>query len=209
MNVGTICPHCKHSRTDADDSTPAWVCPACGKKYYEVEKKKSLWVYVYDAALATPPSRLPKLGRCAACRKKVSLEAPACPGCGHPPPYQTSVIKPWSESSTSERAITLSVAAIIVLLISVFIFAASQPKPAGPVNSPIDGSVFGVVQYLKSGYLNDPDSYQSVAWGKVVQENGMWKVWHRYRARNGFGGYRVEEMVFFLDDNGRVIRTTP
>lgn len=34
MNVGTICPHCKHSRTDADDSTPAWVCPACGKKYY-------------------------------------------------------------------------------------------------------------------------------------------------------------------------------
>jgi len=30
----TICPHCGHKR-EQNATTEAWVCPACGKKYYE------------------------------------------------------------------------------------------------------------------------------------------------------------------------------
>jgi len=34
MTSDVICPHCGALRNPMA-STPAWVCPACGRKYYE------------------------------------------------------------------------------------------------------------------------------------------------------------------------------
>ncbi len=56
-------------------------------------------------------------------------------------------------------------------------------------NSPWDGSVYEVEQYLKSRVLKDPDSFQAIEWSRVVKGCGDYAVRLKYRARNSFGGY--------------------
>ena len=79
-------------------------------------------------------------------------------------------------------------------------------------NSEWDASVQQVVDYLKNNYLNDPDSYQSISWSAVVKLNNAkeigfacYQVRHKYRAKNGFGGYVTEEKLFKLDYQGNVV----
>lgn len=75
--------------------------------------------------------------------------------------------------------------------------------------SQLDGSVYQVEEYLKNHYLNDPDSYQSIDWGNLLEAktglNYKYSVWHKYRAKNSFGGYATEIKMFYLDENGEVI----
>jgi len=75
------------------------------------------------------------------------------------------------------------------------------------VNSSWDGSVRQVERYLKNN-LKDPDSYQAIAWGPVVDgqtPKGRYHVQHKYRAKNSFGGYVIEFHVFHLDSDGNII----
>lgn len=72
-------------------------------------------------------------------------------------------------------------------------------------NSSWDGSVKQVKDYLKKN-LKDPDSYESIEWSDVVkQSDGTFRVRHKYRAKNSFGGYVIENQLFVLDNNGNVI----
>ena len=72
-------------------------------------------------------------------------------------------------------------------------------------NSEWDGSVYQVKRYLKNT-LRDPDSYQSIKWGTVREQNdGSYAVWHKFRAKNAFGGYVIYWMSFTLDSEGNVI----
>ena len=73
-------------------------------------------------------------------------------------------------------------------------------------NSVWDGSVRQVKKYLKKN-LKDPESYESIEWGKVIYEGDVYKVRHKYRAKNSFGGYVIEEFVFILNEKGEVIET--
>lgn len=76
-------------------------------------------------------------------------------------------------------------------------------------NSEYDASVYQVENYLKTEYLRDPDSYQSIEWSKVQKDkskpNYKYYVRHKFRAKNGFGGYVVEEKIFYLDQFGNVV----
>lgn len=77
-------------------------------------------------------------------------------------------------------------------------------------NSEYDGSVHQVEKYLKESYLKDPDSYQSIKWSKVMDmvhsDYGYrYKVMHKYRAKNSFGGYSIESKIFYLDDDGDIV----
>lgn len=73
-------------------------------------------------------------------------------------------------------------------------------------NSAWDGSVLQVERYLKNN-LRDPDSYQSIEWSKVIKnDNGTFVVRHKYRAKNGFGGYNIEEKIFVLNKDGEIIK---
>lgn len=81
-------------------------------------------------------------------------------------------------------------------------------------NSEWDASVLQVTQYLKAN-LNDPDSYQSISWSEVIElsktkEIGFasFAVRHKYRAKNSFGGYVVEEKYFKLDYEGNIVSVT-
>ena len=76
-------------------------------------------------------------------------------------------------------------------------------------NSELDASVYQVKHYLKNYYLKDPRSYESIEWSKVneVSGNSYYKYWvrHKYRAKNSFGGYVIENKIFYLDEQGNVV----
>lgn len=75
-------------------------------------------------------------------------------------------------------------------------------------NSGLDASVYQVEQYLKKSYLKDPDSYESIEWSKVqdaTSEGYRYGVRHKFRAKNSFGGYAVENKIFYLDGKGSVV----
>ena len=70
-----------------------------------------------------------------------------------------------------------------------------------PKNSEWDTAVKPVVDFLKAN-LKDPDSLEFVEWSQVsLQEykgEKYWAVRVKYRAKNSFGGYVVEEKIAFM-----------
>lgn len=74
-------------------------------------------------------------------------------------------------------------------------------------NSAWDSSVKQVEDYLKRT-LKDPDSYQSIEWYKVEKTSTEYRVIHKYRAKNSFGGYVVQTTEFILNSEGDVISAT-
>lgn len=74
-------------------------------------------------------------------------------------------------------------------------------------NSSFDGSVSQVKKYLKKN-LKDPKSYESIEWGEVIENENGYMVRHKYRAKNSFGGYTIENNVFHLDLKGNIIDVT-
>lgn len=85
-------------------------------------------------------------------------------------------------------------------------------KPSGAStkveNSAWDGSVSQVKKYLRNT-LKDPDSYKSIEWGNVVETKDGYMVRHKYRAKNSFGSYVVENNVFYLGVSGNVVKVSP
>lgn len=77
-------------------------------------------------------------------------------------------------------------------------------------NNPLDSSVYQVEKYLKNNML-DPSSYDPIEWSAVQKkENGVnysFYVRHKFRAKNAFGGYVIENKIFYLDINGKVVKT--
>lgn len=79
------------------------------------------------------------------------------------------------------------------------------PTPTAEVkNNKWNGGVKQVEDYLERT-LRDPDSYESIEWSEVKQKADGYYVRHKYRAKNGFGGYVVTNQLFHLDFNGNVV----
>lgn len=70
-------------------------------------------------------------------------------------------------------------------------------------NSGIDGSVRQAEQHIK-GQLKDPASYEAIEWSKVVKIPAGYAVRVKYRAKNSFGGYVIEQKMVTLDVAGNV-----
>lgn len=75
-------------------------------------------------------------------------------------------------------------------------------------NSGWDGSVLQVKRFLKKT-LKDPKSYEGIEWSEVQSTEEGYVVRHKYRAKNSFGGYVVENNLFYLDKSGNVINIMP
>lgn len=126
--------------------------------------------------------------------------------------------KKWSEMTPQERTkgcFILSIFSIIMIIFVAAITCEGSPDQEEqetevalpPVhNSPFDGSVQQVKDYLKAN-LNDADSYESVEWSPVVQDTitGRYMVMHKYRAKNAFGGKILCIQTFVLDSLGNVL----
>lgn len=82
--------------------------------------------------------------------------------------------------------------------------SSSSDNHAKVYNSSWDASVRQVEKYLKSS-LRDPDSYESIEWSEVKETSTGYVVRHKYRAKNGFGGYVVSNQLFYMDSDGNVI----
>ena len=95
---------------------------------------------------------------------------------------------------------------ITVLIVGYVINAKEHPNDDEQIvyNGP-DGEVYQVVNYLKQNYLQDPDSYQSIEWSELTKGSQKYMVRHKFRAKNGFGGYVVENKIFYLNLEGEVI----
>lgn len=121
----------------------------------------------------------------------------------------------------NEEGLQRKILLILVVIVLVFSFVPRYGKgPSKSNGSKIENSVSrkgpsqteamaGVRVYLKRYYLKDPNSYQGISWeafGIYNQENNTYFALHKYRAKNSFGGYVVEEKLFVLDSNGNVIK---
>lgn len=70
-----------------------------------------------------------------------------------------------------------------------------------PENSEWDGAVRPVTEYLRR-HLKDPDSVEYIEWSPVhityVEGQPFWRVRVKYRAKNSFGGYVIEEQLAYI-----------
>jgi len=70
--------------------------------------------------------------------------------------------------------------------------------------SQYDGSVSQVKYWLRE-HLKDPDSVQYIDWSTVkTLDDGQYAVFVKYRAKNSFGGYVIEQRLFMFDPKGSV-----
>lgn len=221
--MGKVCLKCHYER-GPNDSSPDYECPRCGAVYAKVEAAVSAALpkpLVSSGMDRTRPECRPrnsKLAQCRTCGMSVSRSAKTCPHCGEKNPAPTKS-GGWSIS------IGLTVVAVW-LLVKVFGFSAEDtPRESvgsssssstkasvsheTVVNSAWDGSVYQVERYLKRN-LKDPDSYQGIEWSRVApSDDGGYYVRHTYRAKNGFGGYVIENKVFYLSSQGNVLLAVP
>lgn len=80
-----------------------------------------------------------------------------------------------------------------------------QTAPKATVtNSGWDGSVWQVEHFLERN-LKDPDSFEAIEWSPVISNGDGYAVRCRYRAKNSFGGYNIEEQLFEMNKQGDVI----
>lgn len=91
--------------------------------------------------------------------------------------------------------------------------AAAKTERAIVFNNPWNGSVSQVVQYLQK-VLNDPGSLEIIQWSKVTKitnkkgEPFLFMVRCKYRAKNYYGGYVVQEKLFEIDGKGNITKAT-
>src|SRR5690606_943621 len=71
-------------------------------------------------------------------------------------------------------------------------------------NSKWDGSVSQVKDYLKKN-LKDPKSYESIEWSEVQRVGADYRVRHKYRSKNSFGGFVIENQIFTISNQGEII----
>jgi len=72
-------------------------------------------------------------------------------------------------------------------------------------NSSWDASVYQVKNYIKNN-AKDPKSIEYIEWSSVVKNsNNNYTVRVKYRAKNSFGAFTVENKLFTLDSSGNVM----
>ncbi len=183
------CGHANPSATGAELDA----CPECGAIYSRVETAQA----AQTAARASTPSNLERV-RAAKTdehqRKTLRWQYGiifACLAIAIPHQIYHEVWGIYAQQRKSERTARAAQAAR----------AAAAPVVA---NSAWDGSVHQVERYLKQN-LKDPGSFEAIEWSPVVKgANDSFMVRVKYRAKNSFGGYAIEQKVFRLDASGTV-----
>ncbi len=148
---------------------------------------------------------------CPECKKKISDSVENCPNCGYTlTPEKIAEIK--KKKQKTKKGCFLVIIIIFVLFIIGIIFQPSSDSLNGGrasassevvENSAWDGSVSQVKSWLKDN-LKDPRSLEFINWSPVSKTKNGFMVRVKYRAKNSFGGYVVENKVFFLDSTGTV-----
>ncbi len=118
-------------------------------------------------------------------------------------------LAPQPRSSGVGKALGLGCLGIIGLFVLLAIIGAISGGGGGGARSPVvqsawDGSVSQVKQWLMDN-AKDPDSLQFIEWSPVETLPSGFAVRVKYRAKNSFGGYVVENKLFIMDSSGVVL----
>ncbi len=135
------------------------------------------------------------------------------PSCGKV--FRNPLYQPQSyEIPRSARNVKYWIGGLVAIILFVAVYGGFEEGPNTTKietvsNSAFDASVWQVKHYLKKHYLKDPRSYESIEWSPVhpneINGNVGYWVRHKFRAKNSFGGYVVENKIFHLDREGNVI----
>lgn len=99
----------------------------------------------------------------------------------------------------------LSLGGIVgVALLVQFCSITSPPSYDRVASSPYDGSVRQVKSWIKTN-AKDPDSIEFIEWSPVTSSGSGYSVHVKYRGKNSFGGYTIENQVFTLDSSGTIL----
>ena len=216
-----LCPHCiaqlktrYQGPSDPDD------CPECGKSFFISPKKLIAAIqkgqHDNETLVAETLKNCPEekeLKRRAATEDEWFCDEngiqPLCSS--ERPPVRKPAITP--QSSRNEMIAVLAIVGSMFLAAHLWLTSESQSlstsskktsSDAIVYNSYLDGSVYQVESWLRQN-LKDPESLEFIEWYKVVErKDGSFSVVVEYRAKNGFGGFNVEKMKFFLDSKGNI-----
>lgn len=144
---------------------------------------------------------------CGECSKEISDQAAACPSCGAPRKGS-----PKQQDAKPAKSSLGAVKWLIAIMFGIFVFnvatdyqdysgstskAAQKTRTAeDKIKSQFhawDGSHMALERKIK-GLLRDPDSYEHIE-TRYSREGNTLKLYTKYRARNGFGGMAVSEVI--------------
>ena len=192
-------------------------CPDCGKMISnraEVCPNCGLTEPAMTIRELEDKSKVPQLLNvpCPYCKNSISIESIVCEYCGADIPEEAMRSQIYNSETRGYTWI------LVVFLIVAFVVAiiakgcgSSDGKPTSYVsprtvveNSSFDGSVHQVKSWLKEN-LKDPKSVEYLDWSPVTRHGTGYLVRVKYRAKNSYGGYSVEEKLFSLDSMGSVV----
>ena len=211
-------------------------CPRCAKlisKYSKVCKHCQLDMSpegLEKYALEHP--KLTASVNCPKCNKRISKSSKVCMYCNTEISYEE--MHKLEKKATKKLTIGCSIAvvAFIIICIVVSIIEPDKHSSSKPTiqNTPIEnkkptaedgaiafkklvinrdpkGSVWQVETWLEDN-VNDPKSLEYLEWGPVQKTKlGNYSVVLKYRGKNAFGALVIQQTVFFLNNEGDVIRT--
>ena len=155
-----------------------------------------------DTAKAIPVCCCPVCGNRIKIRGSLELHRKlTCSSCGNV--FRNPYYKPYD-------LIMYAVIAAVIIFAGYFLLQPDSSQYIGDKQElTYSEAKVGVKFFLKHNYLKDPDSYEAIEWiafGTYNKENDTYFALHKYRAKNSFGGYVVEEKVFVLDKDGNVLK---
>lgn len=116
--------------------------------------------------------------------------------------YSASDNQEFIIDEESVRKAKWTIAAWIFGIIAIILCSVLMCNPSSEESEKIEVQA-SVRTYIQMR-LNDPGSYRTMGWD-IQKTNTGFIVRHRYRAKNLFGGYVVEDCTVHLDKNYNVI----
>lgn len=141
---------------------------------------------------------------CQECGKEIGSDKTICPHC---------VTTGTDEKSNTVKAVIFVAASFFIVVIGVRFMSYSAKHPIEDQskeivhNLSLDGSVPQVESWLKKN-LKDPNSFKAIEWSKVIKNANGYFVRCKYRAKNSFNGYTVDNKLFMLNQSGEVVTVT-
>lgn len=179
-------------------SDKALSCPHCG---FEMSKEN-----IEKHRIENPPAA--DWVNCPYCKAVISKFSKTCKNC------KKEILEEDMNEEIRKTNKSTTIGCLVIIVIFVIWIASSGSCSEGSSsssyssktveNSSWDGSVSQVKDWLREN-LKDPGSLEFIEWGTVVETSSGYFVRVKYRAKNSFGGYVIEEKIFTLDHSGNVL----
>lgn len=184
------CPKCGSQQPKGDS------CLECGI-YFEKFKKSQRAIRNGEKILAS--KQMQHCAKCKKCGHEVKGGVNFCPNCGEKMP---AVLQPKGKNTGSAFGCLMTIV-IFFGLITMCSVIPTKPTKTKVENSGWDGSVYQVESYIKKN-AKDPSSVEFMEWSPLVKNGESQMVRVKYRAKNSFGAYVINNETYTIDSNGNV-----